>query len=73
MTANPTTFVSLLMLQRGMAIQVYYCNGQDTTFQVVSILEPEACSDPERAFKDPTNKVAQILQVQRKIHMIAQQ
>ncbi len=63
-----TTLASLLILQGAMAIQVYDCDEQDTPFQVVSMIEPDACPDPETDYK-----VAQILQVKGNVQVVAQQ
>ncbi len=34
-------------------LQVYNCEGPNTTYQVISMLEPESCPDPEKDYDNP--------------------
>ncbi len=34
-------------------LQVYDCDGPNTTYQVILMLEPEGCPDPEKDYEEP--------------------
>ncbi len=34
-------------------LQVYDCDGPNTTYKVISMLKPEACPDPAKDYEDP--------------------
>ncbi len=66
--AAPTVFListlTLLTLsgERTDGLQVYDCDGPNTTYQVISMLEPESWPDPEKDYEEPRLEVVQVLQ-----------
>ncbi len=52
-------------------LQVYDCDGPNTTYQVISMLEPEGCPDPEKDYEEPQLEVVQVLQSQKEAHVTA--
>ena len=75
--AVPTTsLISILVAltvpgERANGLQVYDCDGPNTTYQVISMLEPEGCPDPEKDYEEPRLEVAQVLQSQKEAHVTA--
>ncbi len=54
-------------------LQVYNCEGPNTTYQVISMLEPESCPDPEKDYEAPRLETVQVLQSQEEAHVAAHQ
>ncbi len=54
-------------------LQVYDCDGPNTTYQVISMLEPESCPNPEKDYENPRLEVVQVLQSQEDAHVTANQ
>ena len=42
-----------------------------TTYQIISMLEPESCPDPEKDYEEPQLEVVQVLQSQKEAHITA--
>ena len=74
MPTTPLTLIFTLMTLSGggtNGLQVYDCDGPNTTYQVISMLEPEGCLDPEKDYKEPRLEVVQVLQSQKEAHVAA--
>ncbi len=71
--AAPTVLLTLLILlgEGANGLQVYDCDGPNTTYQVISMLEPESCPDPEKDYEDPRLEVVQVLQSQEEANVTA--
>ena len=75
--AVPTTLLIPILValtlpqERASGIQVYDCDGPNTTYQVISMLEPEGCPDPEKDYEEPRLEVVQVLQSQKEAHVSA--
>ncbi len=69
-TSLTLTFTLLTLLGGGTnGLQVYDCDGPNTTYQVISMLEPEGCPDPEKDYEEP--RLVQVLQSQKEAHVTA--
>ncbi len=66
-------FISALMQDRMSGLQVYDCEGPNTTYQVVSMLEPESCPDLEKDYETPRLETVQVLQSQEEAHVAVHQ
>ncbi len=63
-----------LMQGQSSGLQVYDCDGPNTTYQVVLMLEPESCPDPEKDYGFlPRLETVQVLQSQDGAHVTAHQ
>ena len=60
-----------LSRERANGLQVYDCDRPNTTYQVISMLEPEGCPDPEKDYEEPRLEVVQVLQSQKEAHVMA--
>ncbi len=60
-----------LLREEANGLQVYDCDGPNTTYQVISMLEPEGCPDPEKDYEEPRLEVVQVLQSQKEAHVLA--
>ncbi len=67
----PILVVLTLPKERADGLQVYDCDGPNTTYQVISMLEPEGCPDPEKDYEEPRLEVVQVLQSQKEAHVTA--
>ena len=73
----PTAFLTSILValaatgEKAAGLQVYNCDGPNTTYQVISMLEPEGCPDPEKDYEEPQLEVVQVLQSQKEAHVSA--
>ncbi len=72
-SAAPTILLILTfltLLGEGIdGLQVYDCAGPNTTYQVISMLEPESCPNPD--YEEPHLEVVQVPQSQEEAHVTA--
>ncbi len=71
----PAILLTLMTLfgSRVDGLHIYDCEGPNTTYQVISMLEPESCPDPEEDYENPRLEVVQVLQSQEEAHVTAYQ
>ena len=71
LTVILTTAMAITTMEGAIGLQVYDCDGPNTTYQIISMLEPEGCPDPEKDYEEPRLEVAQVLQSQKDAHVTA--
>ncbi len=60
-----------LSKERASGLQVYDCDGPNTTYQVISMLEPEGCPDLEKDYEESRLEVVLVLQSQKEAYVTA--